>query len=69
MSLKPGQFELVSSTIGSFERPTKSTASEEWEGHKMQPESQNQDGFDLDLSSEFVEPMLKNHQTDLYYSL
>ena len=25
----------------------------------MQPESQNQDGFDLDLSSEFVEPMLK----------
>ena len=25
----------------------------------MQPESQNQDGFDIDLSSEFVEPMLK----------
>ena len=25
----------------------------------MQPESPNQDGFDLDLSSEFVEPMLK----------
>ena len=25
----------------------------------MMPESQNQDGFDLDLSSEFVEPMLK----------
>ena len=25
----------------------------------MQPESQNQDGFDVDLSSEFIEPMLK----------
>ncbi|RJU89010.1 MAG: ribonucleoside-diphosphate reductase [Candidatus Poseidoniales archaeon] len=25
----------------------------------MQPETQQQDGFDLDLSSEFVEPMLK----------
>ncbi len=25
----------------------------------MQPETQNKDGFDLDLSSEFIEPMLK----------
>ncbi len=25
----------------------------------MQPQSKNQDGFELDLSSEFVEPMLK----------
>ena len=30
-----------------------------WEGHMMQPETQQQDGFDFDLSSEFVEPMLK----------
>ena len=25
----------------------------------MQPQSPNKDGFDLDLSSEFVEPMLR----------
>ena len=25
----------------------------------MQPESPNKDGFELDLSSEFIEPMLK----------
>tara|TARA_B100000683_G_scaffold192006_1_gene185017 strand:+ start:214 stop:1335 length:1122 start_codon:yes stop_codon:yes gene_type:complete len=28
-------------------------------GHDMQPESQQKDGFDLDLSSEFIEPMLQ----------
>jgi ribonucleoside-diphosphate reductase beta chain len=28
-------------------------------GYMMQPQSQNQDGFELDLSSEFIEPMLK----------
>ena len=26
----------------------------------MQPQSPNKDGFDLDLSSEFVEPMLRD---------
>ena len=45
--------------IGYFGRPTESSELEYWEVNKMQPESPSQDGFELDLSSEFIEPMLK----------
>ncbi len=51
--------------IGYFVRPTKSTASArtryQYGGIQLQPQAENNDGFDLDLSAQFVEPMLEEN--------